>query len=49
LNIEKKKNIEPLSREGREEGLFVGFVMILEEGFRIITPQALTGGNRIED
>ena len=33
---------EPLRREGHE-GFFVGSVMILEEGSRIITYQALTG------
>ena len=37
---------EPLRREGRE-GFFVGFVMILEEGPRIITYQALKGGDRM--
>ena len=36
--------IEPLRREGREEGIFVGFVQILEEKLRIRTHQALTGG-----
>ena len=40
--------IEPLRREGREEGFFVGFVVILEERFRIRTHQALSGGNRID-
>ena len=30
------------------KGFFVGFVQILEEGFRITTYQALTGGNWID-
>jgi len=41
--LKDKENIEPQRREGREEGVFVGFVLILEEGPRIITHQALTG------
>ena len=34
--------IEPQRREGREEGVFVGFVMFLEERIKIRTDQALT-------
>ena len=37
---------EPLRREGRK-GFFVGFVMILEEGSRIIIYQALKGGKAL--
>jgi len=40
--------LEPLRREVRE-GCSIGFVVILEEGPRITTHKALSGGNWIDD
>jgi len=52
VNIEPRLNtlrcpaeLNWVNREGAKGVFFVGFVVILEEGFRIRTHQALTGGN----